>query len=185
MSADLLLHGFSLATGRNGCGKTFEAEFRLALGKNWPGKPANIQYVPSDKPFYNELVKHAVATDPTVLTTEIARMSGFANDDFLGVLSGITLPESSSVLETVWKEIERRQLTTASEATRWNPEAEKDALRARVAELEVQVQELQHRPRETPSAAGTAAASNTPTAPGSPGYRVGTGYEAKDGGKAY
>jgi hypothetical protein len=60
-----------------------------------------------------------------VLTTEIARMSGFANDDFLGVLSGTTLPESSSVLETVWKGIERRQLTAASEATRWNPDAEK------------------------------------------------------------
>ena len=105
-----------------------KAEFRLALGKTWPGKPDNIQYVPTDKPFCGELVKQAVATDPTVLTTEIARMSGFANDDFLGVLSGTTLPESSSVLETVWKGIERRQLTAASEATRWNPDAEKDAL---------------------------------------------------------
>lgn len=152
-----------------------DAEFRLALGNEWPGCPGNIHYVPTDKPYYCELLGAAASKDSTVLATEIDRIQGCANDVFLRILSTAEPSDSSTVVEKVWREVERRQLTSEQSVTRWNPRATEHELRARVAELERQ---LLARNNEITALQQSASQPVAAAAPPTIGFEDGPGYEA-------
>ena len=152
-----------------------DAEFQLALGNEWPGCPGNIQYVPTDKPYYYELLGGAASKDSTVLATEIDRIQGCANDVFLRILSTAEPSDSSTVVEKVWREVERRQLTSEQSVTRWNPRATEQELRARVAELE---QQLLDRNNEIANLQQSASQPVAAAAPPAIGFEDGAGYEA-------